>query len=136
MKTLLLVAALMALPVHAEEPRPANLPPQTTSEKVRLRLLETAPPPAKMVARPGPVKKNTPKPESDPDEVVVLHPLIVRESYAQREFNAYMEREQKRAAAERFDPIKGGTLYQSKDGRMQIGAWGGLGGWTLLKFKW
>ncbi len=134
MRTLLLVAALTTLPVHAEEPRPANPPPQTTSEKVRLRLLETAPPPAKMVARPGPLKK--PNPASDSDEVVVLHPLIVREAYVQREFNAYMEREQKRAAAERFDIIKGGTLYQSKDGRLQIGAWGELGGWTLLKYKW
>lgn len=134
MRPLLLIAALAALPVHAEEARPANSPPQTTSEKVRMRLLETAPPPAKVVLRPAPLKK--PDPTADSDDVVMLHPLIVRETYAQREFNAFMEREQQRAAAERFDLIKGGTLYQSKDGRFQVGAWGGLGGWTLLKFKW
>lgn len=133
MRILLLIAALAAWPLRSEEPRPVSAP-QTTSEKIRLRLLETAPAPAKVVSRPGPLKKSDPTP--DTDEVVVLHPLIVRESYAQREFNAYMEREKQRAAAEHFTLTKGGTLYQSKDGRLQIGAWGDLRGWTLLKFKW
>ncbi|MBS0630416.1 MAG: hypothetical protein JSS11_00770 [Verrucomicrobia bacterium] len=128
MKTLLLIVALAAGPVYGEEP------PQTLSEKVRARLFETAPPPASVVVRPGPVKK--PDPVAESDEVVVLHPMIVRAPFAQREFDAFMERQEKRAAAERFTLIKGGTIYQSKDGRFQVGAWGELGGWALLKFKW
>jgi len=134
MRPLLLITALATLPAYSEETKPAS-PPQTISEKIRGRLFETAPPPASVVVRPGPVKKPDPVVESD--EVVVLHPMIVRAPFAQREFDAFMEREKKRAEAERFTFTKGGAIYQSKDGRLQIGAWGaGAAGWTLLKFKW
>ncbi len=94
-------------------------------EKVRARLIETMPrPPA------GPAGK----PRAEGAELT-LEPMVVSEPRGVRELAKLLASEKQRLAAERFTPVKGGTIYQTD--RLELGSWWSPDkGWQFLKIKW
>ena len=95
-------------------------------EKLRVRLGETLPPAALTAAEETP--------DSGP-EVLVLEPIVVTESRGVRELEKTLADDRQRQEAQRFTPLKGGTVYRSE--RVELGAWWEPGsGWTFLKLKW
>ncbi len=52
-----------------------------------------------------------------------------------RELARLLASEKQRLAAERFTPVKGGTIY--KTDRLELGSWWSPDkGWQFLKIKW
>ncbi len=120
MRWLLLSAVLFSGFAHgAETSSPAM------REKLRARIVETMPAPAKAA-------ETAPEPDAS---VLVLEPIIVIESRGVRELEKALADDRQRQEAERFTPLKGGTIYRSE--RLEVGAWWEPGsGWTFLKLKW
>jgi hypothetical protein len=122
MRWLLLSAVLLAGFAHgAETSSPAM------QEKLRARIVETLPP-----AVPTAATETAPEPDAS---VLVLEPVIVTESRGVRELEKALAEDKTRQEAERFTPLKGGTIYRSE--RVELGGWFSPGkGWEFLKFKW
>lgn len=121
MRWLLLSAVLLAGFVHGAETSSPVM-----REKLRVRLVETLPP----AAPTGPEETLAPG-----TEVLVLEPIVVTESRGVRELEKVLADEKQRKEAERFAPLKGGTIYRSE--RVELGGWySPVSGWQFLKFKW
>ena len=122
MRWLLLSAVLFAGFVHgAETSSPAM------QEKLRVRIVETVPP-----ADPTAAAETTPEPDAG---VLVLEPIVVTESRGVRELEKTLAEERQRQEAQRFTPLKGGTIYRGE--RVEVGGWySPASGWRFLKFKW
>lgn len=127
MRVLILVAAFTALPLRGEEP-----PPTRVREALHALIMESLPqlPP---VAAPVPAEIPEPairKVEAK-DDVVVLEPIVVV-SESVRAVSRLIARQERQKEAEKFAPIKGGTIYHK--GRLKIGTWAGEdGGLNLVK---
>lgn len=93
-------------------------------EKLRSRILEVLPPVSTE-------ERETQEPDA---AVLVLEPIVVTESRGVRELEKSLAADKQRKEAERFTPIKGGTIYRSE--RVEIGSWFSSSGWEFLKFKW
>ncbi len=122
MRRLLLFALLLVGLARGDEPA---VP--TMREKLRMRILETLPPP-----RPaGPAKEDA---ESE-SPALHLEPMVVSEGKGVQELRKVLASEKQRLAAERFAPVKGGTIYKNE--RLELGSW-----WTpatglqLMRIKW
>lgn len=121
MRWLLLSAVLLAAFARgAETPSPAM------REKLRARIVETLPPASTTTAG------ETRVPDAG---VLVLEPIVVTESRGVRELEKTLAEDRQRQEAQRFTPLKGGTIYRSE--RVELGAWWEpASGWTFLKLKW
>lgn len=120
MRWLLLSAVLFSGFAHgAETSSPAM------REKLRARIVETMPAPAQTA-------ETAPEPDA---EVLVLEPVVVTESRGVRELEKALADDRQRQEAQRFTPLKGGTIYRGE--RVEIGGWySPVSGWHFLKFKW
>ncbi len=122
MSRLLLLAALLAGPLWADEAPPAP----SVREKLRDRI--------KATLAPAPAKPEDGK-KTEAEDVFVLEPIMVTESKGVRELGKLLASEERRKAEEAFAPAKGGTLY--KNDRIELGVWWNPGaGWELLRIKW
>lgn len=125
MRIHLLLCALAVVSVNGEE---ATVPVPTMREKLRAKILESAPPPAPR------------KPEADvADDAaapppVVMQPLVVAESRIVREVTAELARKEEEKREERFTPLKGGKI--TSIGPMQVGSWWSVDeGWTFFRLR-
>lgn len=124
MRISLLFLALAVL-VRGEEPDPPS-----AREKLRAKILASLPPPA---ARPLVSQPVNPAAATPP---VMMQPVIVADSNrALDRAAAAIARKEQQEKAEKFTPIKGGTLYTKEAGgyRVTVGSWWNPGqGWSFL----
>ncbi len=82
-----------------------------------------------------------PKPESADDKAkaespaIELEPMVISETRGVRDLEKLLASEKLRLEAERFTPVKGGTIYKSD--RLEVGSWWSpVSGWQFVKIKW